>query len=212
MPGAPNRPPEGAGAPASAAPPAPAGAPERPILRRLVPSHVALLLDSWKGAAPAEVLAPFERAEASLAAGDLPGATQALDLLSIRFAEPRWPTLPEPFRQLRVPIPAPMPPGWDPENAMPATEREGRRARRAAETQLALAAASVAWADAHGLEAADLAAAVDRARGALGSDGVPPAFYAEIDGLWSGLRSRLPRPKSVGRSAPATASAEPDVG
>jgi hypothetical protein len=201
MPGAPNRPPEAAAAPAPPPTPPVPEAPDRPLLRRLVPSHVALLLDSWKGGAPPDVLAPFERAESTLAAGDLAGAAQALDLLSIRFAEPRWPSLPEPFRLLRVQIPAPMPPSWNPENAMAAADRDARRARRAAEGQLTLAEASVAWAGGHGIEAADLAAAVERARAALGTDGVPPPFYVEIDAVWTGLRSRLPRPKAAGRPA-----------
>ncbi|MGA8536079.1 MAG: hypothetical protein WB789_01645, partial [Thermoplasmata archaeon] len=90
--------------------------PERRALRRLAPSRVALRLDQWKGAPSPDLLTPFEKAEAAYTAGDYTAALQALDQLSIRFAEPRWPTLPEPFRRLRVPIPAPMPPHWDPEH------------------------------------------------------------------------------------------------
>lgn len=203
MPGAPNRPPEIAAAP----PPPSIEAPERKLLRRLVPSHVALLLDSWKGPVAAEVLEPFERAETALAAGDVATATSALDLLSIRFAEPRWPTLPEPFRRLRVPIPAPVPPHWDPEHALTPPEKEERRARRTAEDQLLLAGGAVAWADAHGLGAPELTQALSAARTTLASDasGVPAGFYVSIDALWEGLRARLPRPKS-GAKRPASAA------
>jgi len=204
MPGAPNRPPEAAAAPAP--PPAPAGDPAAKVLRRLVPSQVALLLDSWKGGAPPELLAPFEKAEAALAAGDAAGASGALDLLSIRFAEPRWPSLAEPFRRLRVAIPAPMPPQWDPEHALSAPEKELRRARRFADDQLRLAEGCAAWARQHGIEAAGFEPALAAARQALGAEGIPPEFYAAIDPFWATLRSRLPRPKAAGRAAVAAAA------
>lgn len=203
MPGAPNRPPEIAAPP----PPPVVEAPDRKLLRRLVPSHVALLLDSWKGPVAPEVLEPFEKAEAALAAGDLAGAANALDLLSIRFAEPRWPSLPEPFRRLRVPIPAPVPPHWDPDHALTPAEKEERRARRIAEEQLALAEGSVAWADAHGVGAPGLSERLSVARAALGAGGVPSEFYVSIDGVWEELRGRLPRPKRpAGRPAPVPAA------
>ncbi len=204
MPGAPNRPPEVAAAPA--APPPPAGDPSAKVLRRLVPSHVALLLDSWKGGAPPEVLAPFEKAEAALLAGDAAGATGALDLLSIRFAEPRWPSLAEPFRRLRVAIPAPMPPQWDPEHALAAPEKELRRARRTADDQLLLAEGCVAWAREHGIDTAGFAPALVVARQALAGEGLPPEFYAALDPVWATLRGRLPRPKAAGRAAVAAAA------
>lgn len=209
MPGAPNRPPETAAAPP--APPVVVDPPERRVLRRLVPSHVALLLDSWKGPLGPELTGPFEKAEGAFSQGDFAGATSALDLLSIRFAEPRWPSLPEPFRKLRVPIPAPMPPSWDPEHALPAPEREGRKARRAAEEQLELVAGALGWASAHSIDAAELAGLLAEARATLGPDGVPEGFYAKIDAIWAGLRPRLPRPKSVARPvASAAAAAEPE--
>jgi hypothetical protein len=204
MPGAPNRPPERT----DEAPPAPP-VPEPPAtraLRRLVPTHVALLLDSWKGAPSPEVLAPFERAEHALDAGDAVGALSALDQESIRFAEPRWPTLPQPFRLLRVPIPAPMPPNWDPENALPAPEKEARKARRTAEEQLELAEGSVAWAAQHGVPVDDLRPRVVAAKAALAAPGVPTAFYEEIDALWTALRPRLPRPKGAGARPAAPAA------
>jgi hypothetical protein len=198
MPGAPNRPPEPAAVPVP--PPAP-DPPDVRLLRRLVPSHVALLLESWKGGPPPEVLGPFERAEAAFGSADFAGAGTALDQLSIRFAEPRWPTLVEPFRRLRVPTPAPTPPHWDPDHGVPAAEKEARRARRTAEEQLELAAASVAWASAHGLPTADLAGLLASARSALAEPGVPPGFYRAVDPLWRELRTRLPRPQRGGKPA-----------
>jgi hypothetical protein len=201
MPGAPNRPPD----PTPAAPAAPpvAETPQQRVLRRLAPSRIALLLDQWKGAPNADLTTPFEKAEAAFAAGDFPNAVSALDGLSVRFAEPRWPTMPEPFRSLRVPIPAPMPPSWDPEHALPAPEKDARRARRAAEEQLALAEASVAWMAAHALESSDLAPRVAEAKTVLGTEGVVPAFYERIDAVWEAVRARVPLPRSTAtRPAP----------
>ncbi|HTW55419.1 MAG TPA: hypothetical protein VMG36_03100 [Thermoplasmata archaeon] len=207
MPGAPNRPPERTDEPA---PPAPVAEPaDRPLRRRLIASHVALLQDGWKGAPSPELIVPFEKAEAALAAGDLPTATTALDQLSIRFAEPRWPTLPAPFRDLRVAIPAPMPPHWDPESKLEPAARDAVRARRAAEGQLLLAEASVAWAGRHGLAADDLAAPLAEAKALLAEGGVPAGYYDRLDRVWTTLAGRLPRPKaSTARPAPAAESAE----
>ena len=203
MPGAPNRPPEVAAPP----PPPVVAAPELKVLRRLAPSHVALLLDSWKGPLAPELIDPFLKAEAAYDAKDFPGAISALDLLSIRFAEPRWPSLPEPFRRLRVPIVAPVPPHWDPDHALGAPEKEGKRARRDADTQLLLAEGCVAWATAHGLGSAEDAGRLAAARTALGEGGVGPEFYPQLDAFWESLRARLPRPKAQpGRSAPLAAA------
>ncbi len=203
MPGAPNRPPETHG---PAPPPVPVvEPPERKVLRRLVPSHVALLQETWKGAVPPEVLAPFEKAEGAVAASDLAGATTALDLLSIRFAEPRWPTLADPFRRLRVPIPAPVPPHWDPDHDLSPAEKDARRAQRVAEEQVELARASLAWAAAHGVEVDRLAALIDEAQTALTAGRPPPEILEKVDGFWAELRPRLPRPKSS-RAPPAPAS------
>jgi hypothetical protein len=211
MPGAPNRPPESAPAP-PAAPPVPE-TPAQRVLRRLAPSRVALLLDPWKGAPNADLLTPFDKAEAAFAAGDFPNAVSALDMLSVRFAEPRWPTLPEPFRRLRVPIPAPMPPHWNPEHNLPAEEKEARRARRSADDQLALADASVAWMAAHQLETADLAPRLEEARAVLGTEGIVPAFYERVDAVWEAVRARVPRPKSgTGRPAPAAPAEAAEAG
>ena len=199
MPGAPNRPPEIAAAPP---PPAPEP-PERKVLRRLAPSHVALLADSWKGSVPPEVYEPFARAEAAFDTGDTSGAASALDLLAIRFAEPRWPTLPEPLRRLRVAIPAPVPPHWDPDFGLAAPEKDARKARREADEQLVLADGCLAWASGHAVAVDGLADRLAAARSALGTDGVPPAFPAELDAFWKDLRGRLPRPKVGGRPAAA---------
>ena len=201
MPGAPNRPPE-----AAPATPPPGPAPETPhekALRRLAPSRIALRLDLWKGAPPSDLLLPLEKAEATFALGDYAGATNALDLLSVRFAEPRWPTLPEPFRQLRVSIPAPMPPSWDPEHAMSPAERAARRARRSADEQVELARASVAWAAAAHLETGDLAVVLDEAAALLASDGASGPFYERIDRIWTALRERVPRPEPAIGARPA---------
>ncbi len=184
--------------------------PERLSLRRLAPSRVALRLDQWKGAPNSDLLVPFEKAETAYTAGDYTTALQALDQLSIRFAEPRWPTLPEPFRRLRVPIPAPMPPHWDPEHGMAVPEKEARRARRVADDQLALARASVAWATAHGTDLASLAPRVEEASAILESEGVVAGFYERVDPVWLAIREQVTKPAAppVARAAPAAASEE----
>jgi hypothetical protein len=200
MPGAPNRPPEVAAPAAPAVSPVPE-APELKLLRRLVPLHVALLQESWKGGVPPEVATPFEKADAAFRAADLGAAASALDQLSIRIAEPRWPSLAEPFRRLRVPIPAPVPPHWDPDHGVPAPEKEARQARRRAEEQLLLVEACLAWATAHGIHTEGLTAAAASAKAALVDPGVPPAFYSAVDTLWRELNARLPAIPHAGRSA-----------
>jgi hypothetical protein len=205
MPGAPNRPPEST--PSPPPPPVLVEPPDRKVLRRLAPSRVALLLDAWKGAPSADLITPFDRAEAAFASADFPGALNALDLLSVRFAEPRWPTLPEPFRRLRVPIPAPVPPHWDPDHALAPAEREAKRARREADDQLALATGALAWASGHGVDLADVAPALEEARATLASEGVSAAFYERVDRVWDAVRARAPRPRApAGRSSPAAAT------
>lgn len=202
MPGAPNRPPERAtDAPVVPVLPEP---PEKKALRRLVPSRVTLLLDLWKAAPSPDLMGPYDRAEAAYDAQDYPTALQALDLLSVRFHEPRWPSLPEPFRRLRVSIPAPQPPSWNPENALSSAEREALRARRDAEDQVQLALGSLGWAEAHGVDVGAWKARVEEAARLLASEGLVPAFYERVDPVWEGLRSRLPRPKGTA-SRPAAA-------
>jgi hypothetical protein len=210
MPGAPNRPPE---PDAPAAPPPPVvGTPSQKVLRRLTPSRIALRLDVWKGGPSPELLKPLDRAEATFLAGDFPNAEGALDQLAVRFAEPRWPTLPKPFRELRQDIPAPQPPGWDPENAYPAAQKEARKAWRQAELQLRLVDASLEWAGTHGSDVADLAPHAADARTRFGSEGASEAFWTHVDAIWSALRERVAKPApapSRAPAAPAAAEAEP---
>lgn len=207
MPGAPNRPPEKTPAPA-VAPSAPEP-PEKKALRRLVPTHVTLLLDIWKESPSPDLTGPFRKAEEAFAGGDFATALQSLDVLSVRFAEPRWTTLPEPFRLLRVRIPAPVPPHWDPDHALSATEKEAKKARSTAEEQLALARGCLAWAAAHGVDATDLAPRAEAAATRLTDPSGLGPFYEEIDALWTGLHGRLPAPKYAG--APRAAAVTADV-
>ena len=206
MPGAPNRPPENAPEARAAPPPEP---PEARALRRLAPSRVALLLDLWKGAPSADLLVPYDKAEAAFSAGEYDNALGALDLLAVRFAEPRWPTLPEPFRRLRVSNPTPVPPPWDPEHGMPAGEREARRSHRVAEEQLALAEACLAWAGGHGIDLSTQSPPLETARGALSAEEVGPAFYPAIDAIWNAIRQQTPRPRGPS-TAPAPTSPAAD--
>jgi hypothetical protein len=206
MPGAPNRPPE-TGVPA---PPPAVDDPAKHVLRRLAPSRVALRLDVWRNAPSPELLKPFNAAESAYAAGDFPGAENALDQLAVRFAEPRWPTMPEPFRRLRVQIPAPMPPAWDPEFSLPGDEKERRKAHRSVEGQVALAEGVVRWASEHGVDLEDPAATVAEARRRF-TDSAPDAeVQALVDGLWAVVRARVPAPGGApaARPAPPAESAE----
>jgi len=207
MPGPPNRPPE-------KAPPAPSSVPipeppEKKVLRRLVPTRVALLQDTWKGPLSPDLSAPFEKAEAAYATADYAAALTALDLLSVRFAEPRWTTLPEPFRLLRVAIAAPVPPHWDPDHGLSVPEKDAKKARRVAGEQLALARGSLAWAATHAVETADLAPRIEAAATHLDDPTGLASFYTEIDTVWSGLHGRLPLPKGgTARPAPAADAEE----
>jgi hypothetical protein len=194
MPGPPNRPP-----PKEPEAPSVIPVPETPqekALRRLVPTRVALLLDIWKGPLSSELTGPYTKAETAFAQGDYSTTLSALDLLSVRFAEPRWPTLPEPFRLLRVPIPAPVPPHWDPDHKLSTPEKDAKKARKTAEDQLELARGCVRWASAHGVPANDLAPKLETAAGHLANPAGLAPFYGEIDAIWNGLRGRLPLPKT----------------
>ena len=206
MPGAPNRPPEIASPSAGAAVPDDEAA--RRLLRRLGPMRVALHLDLWKGAPSPELVHPLELAEANFASGDVPTASGHLDQLAVRFAEPRWPTLPLPFRGLRVSIPAPQPPQWDPEHALPPAEKESRRLQRDAELQRDLARATLEWGAKHGVDLSELSPLLDEAVAAIGPP-ADPAFFAAIDRFWQGVRQRVPMPKPSGR--PSAAPAERPV-
>jgi len=206
MPGRPNKPPD-------IEPPAPSLAPipetpEKKALRRLVPTHVTLLLEMWKGAPSPDLLGPYGKAEAAFAAGDYPTAISSLEQLSVRFAEPRWPTLPEPFRFLRVPITTPVPPHWDPDHALPVAEKDAKKSRKTAEQQLALAQGCVTWAAGHGIDTGDLAPRLESAGARLTDPAGLAPFYEEIDAVWSGLRGRLPPPKAGKAPAPAAPVAD----
>jgi len=207
MPGAPNRPPPTDPASAPAAPVAAEAG--RAVLRRLAPARVALNLDQWKGSPSADLLAPFDRAEAAFSQGDFPNAVSALDQLAVRFAEPRWPTLPEPFRGLRVSIPAPQPPQWDPDHALSPAEKDAKKLRRDADLQVALAAASLGWMASHGLPTTDLESEVARARELLGSEGLSNGFWEALDRAWTGVRARVPLPVPKGRPAAPSAAPSP---
>ena len=200
MPGAPNRPPE---AEAPPPPPPAAGTTADRILRRLAPARVALHLDLWKGAPSKELVQPLATAESSFASGDLPHAEGALDQLAVRFAEPRWPTMPEPFKGLRQEIPAPMPPSWDPENALSAPEREGRKLHRFAELQLRLADACLRWAGTHGIRVDDLEPSLKAAQARFPTEGGSAAFWSELDRIWVALRERVPMPSVAAPPSPA---------
>ena len=207
MPGAPNRPP---GSPAAPPGTSATDSMDRRILRRLVPARIALSLDLWKGAPSAELLGPLEQAEAAYDRQDFREAESRLDALAVRLAEPRWPTLPEPFRQLRVGIPAPQPPQWDPEFVLSAEEKARRKAHREMETQLALARASVGWARQKGLDTSDLVAPLEAATDTQAHEGEPSEIAPLLDPLWEALRTRVPMPKpAVQRPAPPPAPDPP---
>ncbi len=200
MPGAPNRPLPIDAASAAAPPGEEAG---RAVLRRIAPMKVALLLDQWKGAPSRELTAPYERAEAAFAAGDWSGAQSHLDQLSVRFAEPRWPTLPPPFRDLRVAIPPPQPPHWDADHALSPAEKEQKRLRREADRQLSLARGTVGWMKVKGLPMDDLEPIVANAERELAASGLTPALWDALDRLWAAVRARLPSlPTEGGRATP----------
>jgi hypothetical protein len=204
MPGAPNRPPEIEPTEPIADPTA------RRVARRLGPDRVALHLDLWKGAPSHELVVLLERAEACFATGDLVTAISHLDQLAVRFAEPRWPTMPMPFKRLRVEIPAPQPPQWDPDHALPPGEKEIKRLAREAETHRDLAEATIDWGTKHSIDLTDLAPCAERARATLAANGPSDAFWADIDSFWQSVRARVPMPKSSGRpAAPAPAAAPP---
>jgi hypothetical protein len=207
MPGAPNRPLDIAEAPP---PPVPVP-PERKALRRLAPCRVALNLDMWKGAPSAELVDPFVRAETAFGNGDLVNTEQALDQLSVRFAEPRWPTMPTPFRDLRVAIPAPMPPHWDADFAADAPEKDRRRLRRLADLHVALLKATAALAEKRGIPAEDLAAHATAAEAALASTGPDDTFWGHVDAVWTAVRERFPMPTRGGtRPLPVPSPAAAD--
>ena len=205
MPGAPNRPPEIEGA---VAPTLPADQTARRLLRRLGPARIALHLDLWKGAPSPELLLPLQHAETNFASGDLVTAGGNLDQLAVRFAEPRWPLLPAPFKELRQKIPAPQPPQWNPDFKLTPEEREVVHLRRAAELQRDLAKATIEWGAKHQIDLSDLQPHLDRATAALAT-GPDETFWSEIDQIWAVVRERVPMPVAGGRKTPPAEAVEP---
>lgn len=166
--------------------------------------RVALRLDVWKNAPSREMVVPLERAETAFSGGDYAGAESALDQLAVRFAEPRWPTMPKPFRDLRVSIPAPQPPQWDPEFALAPEAREANKVRRSAELQVALAEGVLEWAAQHSVPLDDARQGVLDARSALTARAAPEELWPHLDAFWSVVRARVPMPAASGaRAAPA---------
>jgi hypothetical protein len=203
MPGAPNRPPEMDTAVPVQDPTA------RRLLRKMAPMRVALHLDVWKSAPSSELVVLLERAESNLASGDFVTAQNNVDQLAIRFAEPRWPTMPIPFKSLRVEIPPPTPPHWNPEHALAPADKELKRLAREGETHVALARATIAWAPKHQIELADVAPTVERAQATLAAGGPTEPFWVDIDAFWQTVRDRVPMPKSTGKAAGPAKAASP---
>jgi hypothetical protein len=209
MPGAPNRPPE-----TDAPKPAPVAAPDlaaRRAVRRLAPMRVALRQDLWKNAPSKELLSPLEKAEAAFSASNFVDTESALDQLAVRLAEPRWPTLPTPFRELRVAIPAPTPPQWDPDFALAPAEKEAKKIRRFAELQVALAESTLAWGRAHGASLDDLAPHIEVAKAALAANGPADAVLVAIDPVWDAVRSRIAMPTAAAARPSPPPVAEPSA-
>jgi hypothetical protein len=200
MPGAPNKPPE------IEAPPAPAlpsgGDKRQHAIRRLAPARLVLRLPIWRGAPNADLVKPLERVAATLAAGEYPDAEKALDQFCVRLAEPRWPTIPEPWIRMRVPIPAPQPPHWDPDFRLSPPDREAKKNREWAQTQLLLAQGALEIAPSLSVDLTDVQPSVADARAVFDREGVTDAFWAPIDRLWEAVESRVPLPAPAARSAP----------
>ncbi len=201
MPGAPNKP------PAIDAPPAPevplAGDKRQHALRRLAPARLVLRLPIWRGAPHSDLVKPLERVAATLAAGEFPDAEKALDQFSVRLAEPRWPTIPEPWVRLRVPIPAPQPPHWDPDFKLAPSDRETKKNREWARTQLLLAKGALELAPSLHVDLTDVQSTVAEAQAVFDRDGPRAEFWTPIDRLWEAVESRVALP------APAAARATP---
>ena len=95
-----------------------------------------------------------------------------------------------------------MPPHYDPEFTLPAEEKESRRARREAESQLALARASADWAQSHGVAVPELSTWIHSAETALAASDLSEAFWGGVDSVWTTIRSQVPVPTSLARPAP----------
>ena len=200
MPGAPNKPPD-----VDAPPPTPTlgGDKVQIALRRLAPGRIVLKLPIWRGAPNVDLVKPLERAATTLAAGEFPDTEKALDQFAVRLAEPRWPTIPEPWNRMRVSIPAPQPPHWDPDAKLLPADREAKKARHWAETQLLLAKAAVELAPSLSIDLTDMQASVVEAQTIFDREGASAGFWTPLDRLWETVRDRVPLPApGAARTAP----------
>jgi len=102
-----------------------------------------------------------------------------------------------------------MPPSWNPDNALPAAEKEAKVYRRDAALQVELAKATAAWALAHSVDIPDAAGHVERARTLLGTVGPTDAFWVEVESIWTAVRALVPMPSAPGRPAVVPAAEGP---
>lgn len=201
MPGAPNKPPDLEAPPPAVSPPA--GDKRQHALRRLAPARMVLRLPIWRGAPHGDLVKPLERVATTMAAGEFPDAEKALDQFSVRLAEPRWPTIPEPWIRLRTAIPAPQPPHWDPDFKLAAADREVKRNQEWGRNQLLLAKGALELAPTLPVDLADVEASVTEAQAVFDRNGPTPEFWAALDRLWEAVESRVPLPTpAVVRAAP----------
>jgi hypothetical protein len=209
VPGAPNKPPEIDAPPAAVAPPA--GDKRQHAVRRLAPARLVLRLPIWRGAPNADLIRPLERVASTLAAGEFPDAEKALDQFSVRLAEPRWPTIPEPWVRLRVPIPAPQPPHWDPDFKLSPTDREAKKNREWAQTQLLLAKGALELAPSLNVDLSDVHSVVTDAQAIFDREGASPEFWTTLDRLWEAVEGRVPLPSPAAARAAPPAKLPPGI-
>jgi hypothetical protein len=157
----------------------------------------------WRGAPNADLVKPLERVATALAAEEFPDAEKALDQFAVRLAEPRWPTIPEPWVRLRVAIPAPQPPHWDPDFKLSPADREVKKNREWAQTQLLLAKGALELAPTLGVDLTEVQAGIAEAQAVFDRDGPTAEFWTPLDRLWEVVQSRVPLP------SPATARPAP---
>jgi hypothetical protein len=209
MPGAPNKPPDMEAPPTPASPPP--GDKMQHAIRRLAPDRLVLRLPIWRGAPNPDLVKPLERVAATLAAGEFPDAEKALDQFSVRLAEPRWPTIPEPWIRLRVPIPAPQPPHWDPDFKLTPADREAKKNREWAHTQLLLAKGALDLAPSLNIDLSDVQSTVAEAQEIFNRDGATAEFWAPLDRLWDAVQSRVPLPSPAPPRAAPPAKLPPGI-
>jgi len=209
MPGAPNKPPPIEAPPAAMSPPA--GDKRQHVLRRLAPARLVLRLSIWRGGPNVDLVKPLERVAATLAAGEFPDAEKALDQFSVRLAEPRWPTIPEPWIRLRTAIPAPQPPHWDPDFKLTPADREAKKNREWARNQLLLAKGALELAPSLGVDLTDVQSCVAEAQTVFDRDGATDEFWALLDRLWDAVQSRVPLPSPAAARAAPPAKLPPGI-